>query len=90
MSLADLLRFQIIAASLVNCHLTRLTTVTLTTKAPDSVVTFLAVSCLKSLGNKSVSVDPPNFLPPTSTTTLVDSHCRGGYHGEVALTTDKQ
>ena len=87
MSFAYLLWFEEISTPLVHRHLARLTAVTLATEAPYTVVAFLAVGRLESLGNETMSVDPTNFLPTPCPTTLVDTHCGGGYHGDAAVTT---
>ena len=55
-------------------HLTRLTPVTLTTKAPDSVFTFFTECSLESLGNKGMPIDTTDLLPPSGATTMVDTH----------------
>ena len=74
MSLADVLRLEEVTTFLVDSHLAGLTAVTLATKTPYSVMANLAVSRLKSLSNKAMSVDPANLLPSPGTTTLVDTH----------------
>ena len=74
MAFAHLLLFQVVATSLVNCHLTGLTAITLTTKPPYPLMAFLTVGCLEPLGHKPMPIDPPHLLPPPRPTTMVDTH----------------
>ena len=43
MSLADVVRFQVVTASLVDSHLAGLTTVPLTSKTPDTIFTLVTI-----------------------------------------------
>lgn len=71
---AHLLLFQVVTTSLVDCHLTSLTAVTLTTKPPYPLMAFLTVGGLEPLGHKPMSIDPPHLLPPPRPTTVIDTH----------------
>ena len=75
MSFADLILLEVVAASLVDSHLARLTAVTLATESPNTILTFVAECHLKSLGDKGVAIDPTDLLPPSGSTTLVNTHC---------------
>ena len=78
MSLADVVRLEVVAAVLVDSHLAGIAAVALPPQAPDAVLTLLAVGHLEPLGHKRMPVDPAHLLPPPSATPVVDPHCRGG------------
>ncbi len=72
-SLTDVIWFQEINTPLVHCHLTKLAAVTLSSKAPDPVLTLVTVSHLESLGYKLVAIDPAHLLPSSCTPTMVET-----------------
>ena len=77
MALADVVRFEVVAAVLVDGHLAGVAAVALSPETPDAVLTLLTVGHLEPLGDKGMAVDSTHLLPSPSTSTVVDPHCRG-------------
>ena len=73
MSLTDIIWLQEVAASFVDSHLAQLTSIALSAQSPDPVFTLVTVGHLESFGNKLMTIDPPHFLPPASSATMINS-----------------
>ena len=80
-SLADVVWLEVVAAVLVDGHLAGIAAVALPPQPPDAVLTLLTVGHLEPLGHKRMAVDPAHFLPPPSSSPVVDPHWRGGREG---------